>query len=255
VNLDHSVLASRALDFVPDGARIGLGSGQTATVFVHALGERIRDGLRVRAVPTSEAIACLATALGIPLDRLDGGEPLEVTIDGADEIERGTLHLLKGWGGALTRERVVAAASRRQIIIATADKLVARLGERGRLPVEVLPFAASFCERCIAALPVPRRLRPALRLHNGEPFVTDNGNWVIDCALGPIEDAVALHRELRGIPGVVDTGLFLGTAAVVLVARNGEVEELRRQPDRGHHAPPACQGVGPKRDKSDTLRC
>jgi ribose 5-phosphate isomerase A len=219
-----SALAAKALDFVPDGARIGLGTGRAATAFLHALAGRVHQGLRVRGVPTSEAIGSLARSLGVAVDTLDADEPLAVTIDGADEVERGTLNLIKGRGGALARERIVAAASRRQVILVTPEKLVSRLGERGVLPVEVLPFAEPFCRRRVAAL----GLRPELRLHDGAPFVTDNGNRVLDCAVGPIGDPAALEAALCAIPGVVDTGLFLGTASLVLVGRVDGVEEMHR---------------------------
>jgi ribose 5-phosphate isomerase A len=221
-----AMLAQRALDYVPDGGRIGLGSGRTAEAFLHVLAERVRQGLRVRGVPTSEGVARLATSLGIPLDTLDALEPLAVTVDGADEVERGSLFLIKGWGSALVRERIVAAASRVQVIVVTAEKLVDRLGSRGKLPVEVVPFAARFCQRRIEQLGLRGGLRPAGGAA-GQPLVTDNGNWIVDCAVSPLDDAPALERTLRAIPGVVDTGLFLGTAAVVLVAEGGTVTELR----------------------------
>jgi ribose 5-phosphate isomerase A len=226
---DFAVLAARALELVPDGARIGLGSGRTAIAFTRALGERARQGLRVKAVPTSEATGQLARTLGIPLDTLDPAEPLEVTIDGADEVERSTLNLIKGWGAALTRERIVGAASRRQVILVTAEKLVDRLGQRGRLPVEVLPFAAPFCARQIEALAVPGGLKPRLRPRDGGgPLVTDNGNWILDCALGPQADPAGLERALCAIPGVIDCGIFVGTASLVLAAEGGAVRELSR---------------------------
>lgn len=224
---DLANLAQRALDFVPDGGRIGLGSGHTAEGFLHALAERVRQGLRVRGVPTSEGVARLATSLGIPLDTLDAPEPLAVTVDGADEVERGSLFLIKGWGGALVRERIVAAASQVQVIVVTAEKLVDRLGARGKLPVEVVPFAARFCQRRIEQLGLRSSVRSACGSGEGRPLVTDNGNWILDCAVSPLDDPAALGRQLRGIPGVVDTGLFLGTAAVVLVAEGGTVKELR----------------------------
>jgi ribose 5-phosphate isomerase A len=224
---DLALLAARALDFVPDGARIGLGTGRAATAFVHALAARVGQGLRVRGVPTSEATGRLARELGIPLDTLEAPEPLEVTVDGADEVERGTLQLVKGWGGSLVRERIVAAASRRQVILVTAEKIVDRLGARGKLPVEVLPFAAAFCRRRIEQL----GLRPAVRqAEDGQPFVSDNGNWILDCGVGPLSDPAGLHRDLRAIPGVIDTGLFLGTASLVLVALGGTVQECRPSP-------------------------
>ena len=221
---DLALLAARALEFVTDGARIGLGTGHAATAFVHALGARVRAGLRVRGVPTSEATAQLARDLGIPLDTLDSPEPLEVTIDGADEVERQTLNLIKGWGGSLVRERIVAAGSRRQVILVTEEKVVDRLGARGRLPVEVLPFAAAFCARRVEQL----GLRPAVRqAEAGRPFVTDNGNWTLDCGLSPPADPAGLDRALRAIPGVIDTGLFLGTAYAVLLAVRGTLQEWR----------------------------
>ncbi len=221
-------LAIKALEFVPPNSRIGLGSGRTTEAFLHVLGERVRQGLAIKGVPTSEGTARLARQLGIPLIILDAVEPLAVTIDGADEVEPASLNLIKGWGGALVRERIVAAASREQIILVTPEKLVVCLGERGKLPVEVLPFAAPFCRRAIEALPFGGGLRVEVRSVDGRPFVTDNGNWIFDCALGPLADPAACAAALRAIPGVVDTGLFLGTAAVVLVAEGGAVRELRR---------------------------
>jgi ribose 5-phosphate isomerase A len=219
-----SALAAKALDFVPDGARVGLGTGRAAEAFIHALAERVRQGLRVRGVPTSEETARLARSLGIALDTLDADEPLVVTIDGADEVERGTLALIKGRGGALVRERIVAAAARRQVILVTPEKLVDRLGARGLLPVEVVPFAEPLCRRRIAALGP----RPELRRHGGSPYVTDNGNWILDCGVQPLTDAAGMERAVLAIPGVVDTGLFLGTASLVLVARDAHVEEMVR---------------------------
>jgi ribose 5-phosphate isomerase A len=226
MNSEFTALVARALELVPDGARIGLGSGRTAAAFTRALGERVHQGLRVRVVPTSEATGRLATEQGIPLDALDSAEPLEITVDGADEVERPTLNLIKGWGAALVRERIVAAASRRQVILVTPEKLVDRLGARGRLPVEVVPFAAPFCRRRIEEIAVPGGLRPSLRLLDGRPLVTDNGNWILDCALGPQDDPAALERALCAIPGVVDCGLFLGTASLVLVGEGMAVREL-----------------------------
>jgi ribose 5-phosphate isomerase A len=144
-------------------------------------------------------------------------------VDGADEVDP-RLDLIKGLGGALVRERIVAAASERQVILVTADKLVPRLGSRGRLPVEIVPFARALCERRLAAL----GLRPALRQTEGRPFVSDNGNLILDCGLEPLDDPRGLERAIREIPGVVDTGLFLGTAAQVVVADRGALRELTR---------------------------
>jgi ribose 5-phosphate isomerase A len=222
-----AILAERALQEVSAGSRIGLGSGHAAEAFIQALAARVKAGLHIRAVATSEATANLARSLGIQLDTLDPDEPLDVTTDGADEVEDNSLNLIKGWGGALMRERIVAAASKRQVILATKEKLVPRLGTRGKLPVEVLPFAERLVKRRIGQLPFPS-LDSVLREHDGHPFVTDNGNWILDCAVRPIADPVALDHALRGIPGVIDTGLFLGTASLVLLCDGNTVTELRR---------------------------
>ncbi len=215
-------LISRALLHVRDGALVGLGSGRTASAFVRALGARVRQGLRARGVSTSEATARLAREVGVPLAGLDEGV-LDLTVDGADEVDP-RLDLIKGYGGALVRERIVAAASRRLIIIAGGEKLVPMLGSRGRLPVEVIPFAGPLAMRELAGL----GCRPALRTVDGKPFVSDNGNWIIDCGVRPIEATADFARDLRGIAGVVDTGLFLGMADLVLVAEAGAIREMRR---------------------------
>ena len=215
-------LARRALGFVKDDTAVGLGAGRAATAFVRALAARVRDGLRVRGVPVSEATAELAEELGIPLVGLEA--EIDITVDGADEVDP-DLNLIKGYGGALLRERVVAAASRRQVILVERDKLVSRLGSRGRLPVEVVPFALPLCRRRLAAL----GLGPALRMAGERPFLTDNGNVILDCVVGPIADPPGLERALRAVPGVLDTGLFLGTADTVLVADGTSVSEWSRQ--------------------------
>jgi ribose 5-phosphate isomerase A len=217
-------LAARALELVRDAKLLGLGSGRAASAFIRALGAEVRAGRAVRGVPTSEASARLAREMGIPLTGLDAA-PLDVTVDGADEVDP-RLDLIKGYGGALVRERIVAAASRRQLILVGNEKLVPVLGSHGRLPVEVVPFALPL---------VVQRLRqlgcePGVRMHEGQPVISDNGNLTVDCGVRPIEDAAALERRLRAIPGVVDTGLFLGTAETVLVAGDGAVTERRRAP-------------------------
>ena len=215
-------LAARALEQVRDGLRLGLGSGRAASSFVRALGARVREGLRVRGVPTSEATGHLARELGVPLAGLDEGL-LDLTVDGADEVDP-RLDLIKGYGGALVRERIVAAASRRVVILVGREKLVPVLGSRGRLPVEVLPFAAPLTIRELADL----GCRPALRLEAGQPCVTDNGNWIVDCGVRRIEAPAAFARDLRALPGVVDTGLFIGVADLVLVADATGVQAMRR---------------------------
>ncbi len=222
-----TVLAEHALAFVRDGDVVGLGSGRAAEAFLRALADRVREGLSVRGVPTSEATARLARELGIPLVDLDA-DLLDVTVDGADEVDP-RLDLIKGYGGAFVRERIVAAASRRQVILVGAEKLVPVLGSRGRLPVEVVPFALPVARRRLEGL----GCRPELRLAGDRPFLSDNGNVIVDCAVGPIGDPPALERAIRAIPGVVDTGLFLGTADTVLVADGDAARTLTRDLSRG----------------------
>jgi ribose 5-phosphate isomerase A len=226
--------ATKALDLVPDGARVGLGSGRAASMFIAMLGARVREGLRVDGVPTSQASAAHAREAGIPLVEL-GEEPLDLTVDGADEVAP-DLDLVKGWGGALVRERIVAAASSRQVILVGQDKLVQGLGERGRVPLEAIPLAEPLVMREARRL----SLLPTLRMgrDGSRPFLSDNGNVIIDCAppapLGDGRAARELERALLAIAGVVDTGLFLGTADRVLVGRpDGRVDVLLRRGQGG----------------------
>jgi ribose 5-phosphate isomerase A len=220
-------VATRALDLVTEGARIGLGSGHAAVRFVAQLGARVRAGLAVTAVPTSAATARQARDVGIPLVELDEDVALDLTVDGADEVAP-NLDLVKGFGGALVRERIVASASRRQIILVGHDKLVRALGERGRIPVEVVPFARGPVMRGMRAL----GLCPSVRTGDGAgALLTENGNLLLDGAPeAPLRDgaaARALEAALLAIPGVVDTGLFLGTAERVLVGHpDGRVDVL-----------------------------
>lgn len=221
-----AALADRALSLVRDDTLVGLGSGRAATAFVKALGARVGQGLRVKGVPTSDATAALARSVGVPLVDLEAGD-LDLAVDGADEVTP-NLDLVKGWGGALVRERIVAMAARRRVILVDRDKLVDRLGRRGRLPVEVIPLAAPLCRARLEAL----GCRPAMRAADGRAFVTDNWNLILDCALDPIDDPRALERAIRAIPGVVDTGLFLGVADTVLVWDDGAVRTLERKEPR-----------------------
>jgi ribose 5-phosphate isomerase A len=216
----------RALELVPDGAVIGLGSGRAAWAFVALLGDQVRAGRTVRGVPTSDETARIAAEHGFPLVGLDEAGELALTVDGADEVDP-NLDLIKGYGRALVREKIVAAASRRLVILVGEEKLVPRLGARGRLPVEVVPFAAPLCRRRLAAL----GLTPTLWEQNGRPGVTDNGNHIFDCSTGPIPDPRQLDADLRAIPGVVGTGLFLGAGDTVLIGDKvhfGLIEERRR---------------------------
>jgi ribose 5-phosphate isomerase A len=219
--------ALRALELVGDGMRVGLGTGRAASAFITALGERVRDGLRVTGVATSEGSARQARAAGIALIDLPEDADLDLTVDGADEVAP-NLDLVKGFGGALVRERIVASASARQVIVVGHDKLVERLAMRGRIPIEVVPFACPSVLRRVRAL----GLEPVVRLAGAEPFVSDNGDLTIDCGVAsPLADtraAYAIDASLRAIPGVVDTGLFLGTAERVLVGYpDGRVDVLQ----------------------------
>jgi ribose 5-phosphate isomerase A len=220
-------ISERALELVPDHSLIGLGSGRAAQNFVRALGERIRSGrLSVRGVATSEETAGLARELGVPLVTLAECGTIDVTIDGADEVDP-YLDLIKGYGRALVREKIVAASSRRLIILVGEEKLVPRLGTRGRLPVEVVPFALPLCERRLLEF----GCRPVLWAEGERPLATDNGNCILDCQVGPIADPARLESSLRAIPGVVSTGMFLGMADTVLVGDKGDfrlIEERRR---------------------------
>jgi ribose 5-phosphate isomerase A len=233
-------IVERALELVPNDSRIGLGSGRAAQAFVKALGERIRNGrLRVHGVPTSKETASLANQEGIPLLTLAEAGILDLTVDGADEVDP-NLDLIKGYGRALVREKIVAASSRGLIILVGDEKLVPRLGTRGKLPVEVIPFALSLCERRLGELgsrPVPFRsplpaLPPAVGEGSGTGlFVTDNGNYIVDCQIEPIADAPRLEMDIRAIPGVVGTGLFLQMADTVLVGDQAtfRLKEERRR--------------------------
>jgi ribose 5-phosphate isomerase A len=219
-----------ALTMAPRSGAIGLGSGRAATAFITALAEEIRAGRSdVRGVPTSTATAELAARLGVPLVSLADAGTLDATFDGADEVDP-DLNLIKGYGRALVREKVVAAASRRLVILAGPEKLVDRLGSRGKLPVEVVPFALPLCERRLREL----GLDPVPYTADGKLFATDNGNYILDCGTGPITDPPGLEAAIRAIPGVVGTGLFLGMADVVLVGRDPDfelIEERTHPPD------------------------
>ncbi len=225
----------RALQFVPDGCHIGLGSGRAAQRFIKALAERIRSGrLHVYGVPTSEETGDLCMREDVPLLGLEQAGLLELTVDGADEVDP-ELNLIKGYGRALVREKIVAASSRRFVILVGEKKLVPRLGSRGKLPVEVTPFALSLCQRRLAQL----GCQPVPYMQGNRLFVTDNGNHILDCMLGPIADPTRLELDIRAIPGVLGTGLFLGMADTVLVGDSKDfrlLDEKRREPAIGDAA-------------------
>jgi len=216
--------ARRALELVEDGQILGLGTGRAAAAFVRALGAAVRAGLEVRGVPTSVATETLAREVGVPLLGLDEAGLLDITFDGADEVSP-DLDVIKGYGGALVREKIVAASSSRLVILVGDEKLVDRLGARGRLPVEVVPFGVSLCRRRLAEMGIPAVVRTS---EGDRPFVTDNGNHVLDAKVGPIDDPGSLDARIQGIPGVVGTGLFVGMADVVIVQHPDHVEVRER---------------------------
>ena len=219
--------AQRALALVEPGMRLGLGSGTTARHFVDLVGDKVAAGLDVRCVATSEATATQAKARGIPLATLDELPELDLTVDGADEIDR-ELRLIKGGGGALLREKIVAAASRRMAVIADATKLVSRLGAFP-LPVEVVPFGLAATRRHIERAFVDLSLAGPIRLRGeAAPFVTDGGHYILDCSLGAIFDPERLAEALSRIPGVVEHGLFIDYARTAIIAGAEGVEVIDR---------------------------
>ena len=209
---------------VADGMVVGLGTGSTAACFVEALIARVRGGLHITGIPTSERTAAQAQAGGIPLGSFATRPRIDLTVDGADQVERGTLNLIKGMGGALLREKIVANASARLLIVVDEAKLVSRLDLP--VPVEVVPFGWEVTDLALRALGArtTRRAGP-----EGAAYVTDNGNFILDCAFGPISDPAGLDRGLRDLVGVVETGLFIGRAAAVLVAGAEGVVRLERE--------------------------
>src|SRR5579871_5543038 len=221
--------AAKALEFVRAGMRVGLGTGSTAAHFIDLLGERVRAGLDVEAIPTSEATRRQAAAAGIALTTFDAVIQLDLTVDGADEIAP-DLTLIKGGGGALLREKIVASASARMVVIADQSKWVEVLG-RFALPVEIVPFGATATRRAVEAAaaaagcpgPAPLRKTPS-----GHAFVTDGGHWLIDAQLQRIGDPQGLAARLAAVPGVVEHGLFIGLAGAAIVAGPSGVRVVER---------------------------
>ncbi len=222
--------AARALTEVRDGMKLGLGTGSTAKHFVELLGDRVRAGLTVVGVPTSEATRADALRCGIALTTLDAIDRLDLTIDGADEID-GALNLIKGGGGALLREKIVAAASDRMIVIADESKWVEALG-RFPLPVEVIPFGLAATQRAMAHAFAESGVSGPMVVRKGKEghvFVTDGGHWIVDAHLGRIEDAPRLANLLNAIPGVVEHGLFIGLACTVVLAGAQGIRVVERR--------------------------
>lgn len=223
-NDQEKELAARAsLRFVHDGNVVGLGSGSTASQAVRLLGERVKAGLKIRGIPTSVRTQQLAASLGIPLATLDECQQIDVAIDGADEVDP-QLCLIKGGGGALLREKVVASAARKFVVVADSTKQVAVLG-KFPLPVEVIPFAQVLVAKEIAALGATVSLRKNAA---GTPFTTDEGHYILDCRFSQIPDPATLARTLSDMPGVVEHGLFVDMTDVVLIGKGNQVIELRR---------------------------
>ncbi|MFY9646212.1 MAG: ribose-5-phosphate isomerase RpiA [Terriglobales bacterium] len=211
-----------AAQLVRDNDVVGLGTGSTAYYAVVALGERVKAGLKIAGIPTSVQTADLARSVGIPLTTLDEHPEIDVTIDGADELDP-QLRLIKGGGGALLREKVVASASKRMIVVADSGKVVPVLG-KFPLPVELISFARTVVEKRIVTLGASPKLRTK---PDGSPYLTDNGNPILDCSFRQIADASALALALSNIPGIVEHGLFIGLASMALIGRGDRVEELR----------------------------
>lgn len=216
-------VAARALAWVRPGDVVGLGTGRAANAFVRALGDRVRAGFAVTGVPTSDATAALAGEVGIPLATLEQVGGIATTFDGADEVAP-NLDVIKGYGGAHVREKIVAASSRRLVVLVGEEKLVEVLGARGRLPIEVVPFGLGLCLRRLAALGLDATVREV----GGAPFRSDNGNPVVDARIGPLADPAGLEARLLAIPGVVGTGLFIGMADAVVVQTAAGVVVLER---------------------------
>jgi ribose 5-phosphate isomerase A len=229
VEAQKRAAAARAVEFVRPGMRLGLGTGSTAKHFVELLAERVRGGLDVVAVPTSEATRAQAERLGIALTTLDETPELDLTIDGADEIAP-DLSLIKGGGGALLREKIVAAASAKMLVIADQSKWVATLG-RFPLPVEIAPFGAAATRRAVEAATAGAGCPGAALLRkgqNGQAFVTDGGHWLLDAQLQRIGDPQTLAARLSAVPGVMEHGLFIGLARTAIVAGPDGVRLIER---------------------------
>ncbi len=221
---EKRIAAISAVELVKDGMDIGLGTGTTAEIAVQLLAEKVRQGLKIRGLPTSERTRALAESLAIPLITFEDVDSLDLDIDGADEIDP-ELQLIKGGGGALLREKIVASSAKSVIIIADHKKMVKRLGAF-RLPVEIIPFGYSVVKKNVQALGA----RAALRLKGSEPYVTDQRNWIIDCDFGLIDHPRELARKLSAIPGVVEHGLFVDIATTVVVGQGESASVIHRRP-------------------------
>lgn len=218
--------ARAALEFVEDGMKLGIGTGSTADEFIRLLAEKLKSGLSVIGVPTSERSRALCEELGVPLTTLDETPELDLTIDGADEID-GAMRLIKGGGGALLREKIVAAASARMVVIADKTKMVATLGAFP-LPIEVNPFGLGATRKAVEKLAARLGLSGEIALRGGQtPYVTDGGHFILDASFGRIPDAEGLSDGLLNIPGVVQHGLFIGLASAVVIASPDGIQIIK----------------------------
>ncbi len=223
IDQEKETAGRASIRFVHDGQILGLGTGSTAVHAIRAIGERVSKGLKIIGIPTSVRSKELAASLGIPLATLDDYQQIDVTIDGADEVDP-ALNLIKGGGGALLREKIIASATKQLVIVADSQKQVPCLG-KFPLPVEVIPFAQALVAKEIAALGASVEIRPDGK---GGPYVTDEGHHILDCRFGTIPDPPALARTLSCVPGIVEHGLFIGMADVVLIGKGSDVVELRK---------------------------
>ena len=232
--------AEAAVELVQDGMIVGLGTGSTAAFALEALARRHQQGLHFVGIPTSDATAMRAKALGIPLTSFAAHRQIDLTIDGADEVERGTLNLIKGLGGALLHEKIVASNSRRLAIIVDGIKLVGRLGTHAPVPVEVVTFGLEATQTSLEVLGAETRLRV---LPGGDPFITDSGNRILDCNFGEIVDPARLEERIRSVIGVVESGLFISRASSVFLADDTGVHRLE-SPHAHHRGPPVLVVMG-----------
>jgi ribose 5-phosphate isomerase A len=216
--------AARAVEAVENKMVLGLGSGSTASLAIELLGRRVAQGLEITGIPTSERTAVLAQKCGIPLTDFARHRRIDLTIDGADQIEEGTLNLIKGLGGALLREKIVAEASVRMLVVADHTKRVRQLGAATSLPVEIVPFGHELALEKLQAL----GCTVSLRRLDGKAFTSDGGNFIADCGFAAIPDAAALQAKLKRITGVVETGLFVGLASQAILGTDDGVTVLER---------------------------
>jgi ribose 5-phosphate isomerase A len=208
-----------------DGMIVGLGTGSTAAFAIDAIGKRVAQGLKIIGVPTSQRTTQQATALGIPLAPVEEHEWIDVTIDGADEVELGTLNLIKGRGGALLREKIVASSTRKLIIVVDESKIVTRLGSHDPIPVEVVSFGWQTTERRLQRIGG----NPILRYKSdGSVFLTDGGHYILDCKFGPLPESLDTERKLNDTVGVVEHGMFLGMTGMVIVGGVNGIQILER---------------------------